>query len=98
MVRCGREGGTLGISLHHLLSLFFVVPLLLRLCAFLRLLLLQSALSAAFHPDGLSAHGTGGGGGGRFTMHYSNERRRGDSAVSAQRPHLLPFLLLPVSL
>lgn len=30
-------------------------------------------------------------------MRYSNERRRGDSAVSAQRPHLLPFLLLPVS-
>lgn len=30
-------------------------------------------------------------------MRYSNERGRGDSALSAQRPHLLPFFLLPVS-
>lgn len=27
-----------------------------------------------------------------FTMWWSNEKRRGDSAVSAQRPHLLSFL------
>lgn len=30
-----------------------------------------------------------------FTMWWSNEKRRGDSAVSAQRPHLLSFLCSP---
>lgn len=84
-----------GISLHRLLSLFgsfsaslvHLPPLLL-----LRRLSVQSFITTA-----LSAHGTEGGKCPGFTMRYSNERRRGDSAVSAQRPHLLPFFLLPVS-
>lgn len=95
-----RRGGALvweSPFITFSLSFFFLVPLLLRLCAFLRLLLLRSALSTAFHHDGLPAHGTEGEKCPGFTMRYSNERRRGDSAVSAQRPHLLPFLLLPVS-
>lgn len=49
---------------------------------------------SAFHHDRLSVHSTGGKRS-RFMMWYSNERRRGDSAVSAQRPHLLSFLCCP---
>lgn len=85
----------LGISLHRLLSFlgsYSASPL---------------HRSSSAPPPGLSALSfvtTGavcawhrGGECPRFTMPYNNERRRGDSAVSAQRPHLLPFLLLTVS-
>lgn len=51
---------------------------------------------SAFHHDSLSVRGTGGKSSG-FTMFSSNEKRHGDSAVLAQRPHLLSLLLLCIS-
>lgn len=51
---------------------------------------------SAFHHNSLSVHGTRGKSSG-FMMFYSNEKRHGDSAVLAQRPHLLSLLLLCIS-
>lgn len=51
---------------------------------------------SAFHHDSLSVHGTRGKSSG-FMMFYSNEKRHGDSAVLAQRLHLLSLLLLCIS-
>lgn len=88
------KGGGFG-SFPSSLSLFFFL-VLPPLCSYLFFSVSPYPLLplSAFHHDRLSVHGNGGKRS-RFMMWYSNERRRGDSAVSAQRPHLLSFLFSP---
>lgn len=98
----GRGGGALGISLHHLLSLFFLWFLYwFRLCAFLRRLLLRSALSACLSSRrAVCAWHRGEGGGGVAPGSLCNTVMRGDVVIQQFLPkgHICSLsFLLPVS-